>query len=123
MSRGIILSPKHGVNPVIPICFFCGGKKNEIALLGKLKGDVEAPKNAILDYEPCDKCKEMMSQGVTLIEVEMTPYSENQPPISGNAYPSGRFVVVKPEALNVPMEAGQKALMLSKDYEAVFPSK
>lgn len=42
MSKGIRVSEKHGVNPSITICPICG-KETGIALLGKLKGDKEAP--------------------------------------------------------------------------------
>lgn len=35
---GVKISPKYGVNPTIPCCFFCGKPKNEIALLGKIGG-------------------------------------------------------------------------------------
>ena len=57
MSKSIKLSEKYGVNPTIPVCFFCGIPKNEIALLGhigdKRKGeDFEAPHCVVLDYEP-----------------------------------------------------------------------
>lgn len=67
MSKRIKLSEKYGVNPTIPVCFWCGESKNEIALLGRLgdarKGeDIEAPKNMVLDYEPCDKCKEKFTK-------------------------------------------------------------
>ena len=40
-TNSIKISQKHGVNPTIPICFWCGKEKNEIALLGKLPGDAE----------------------------------------------------------------------------------
>lgn len=43
MSNSIRLSPKHGLNPSISVCFFCGEDKNEIILPGKLEGDAEAP--------------------------------------------------------------------------------
>lgn len=75
MSNSIKISPKHGVNPTIPICFFCGEEKQEIALLGKIGGkseDLEAPRHMVLDYEPCDKCKEQMKLGVVLIPVSDT---------------------------------------------------
>ena len=36
--------------------FWCGKERGELALLGKLPGDAEAPKNVVLDYEPCDCC-------------------------------------------------------------------
>lgn len=72
MSRepSIRLSDKHGVNPTITICFYCGEEKNEIALLGKLKGDQKAPMRACIDLNPCPECIEHMKQGVILIEAE-----------------------------------------------------
>ena len=79
---GIRVSQKHGVNATIPICAWCGKQKNEIALLGKLPGDAEAPHNVILDYEPCDECKAQWEQGVAIIEVSTRPVAEGQPPIA-----------------------------------------
>ena len=43
MSKNIILSEKHGVNSSITVCPICD-KEIGIALLGKLKGDEEAPR-------------------------------------------------------------------------------
>lgn len=40
MSGSIKMSKKHGLNPCIPICVFCGKEKNELALLGRLKDDM-----------------------------------------------------------------------------------
>lgn len=98
MGNSIKISPKYGVNPTIPICFFCREEKNEIALLGKIGGrgkDLEAPHKIILDYEPCEECKKKMATGITLIEVTTTPNNENQPEIAQNAYPTGNWLVVK----------------------------
>lgn len=53
MSKGIRVSEKHRVNPSITICPICG-KETGIALLGKLKGDEEAPRKIIGDL--CDDC-------------------------------------------------------------------
>lgn len=124
MSNSIKLSPKHGLNPCIPVCFFCGEEKKEIALLGhigdKRKGeDFEAPMKAVLDYEPCEKCREQFARGVLLIEVTTSPEYMGMP-ISENAYPTGRYVVVKPEALNGDFKAGSKALVHKKDFIAMF---
>lgn len=124
MSNGIKLSPKHGLNPCIPVCFFCGETKNEIALLGQIgdrrKGeDFEAPMRAVLDYEPCDECKAKFAQGVLLIEVTTSPECIGMP-IAENAYPTGRYVVVKPEALNGDFKAGSKALCHREDFIAMF---
>lgn len=94
--KNIKISPKYGVNPCIPVCFFCGEEKNEVALLGRIgKGteDIEAPRHALLDYEPCEECLKKMATGITLVEVSNTP-SDNQPPIIENAYPTGNWWVV-----------------------------
>lgn len=98
----IRLSEKHGVNPTIPVCFWCGNEKNEIALLGKLPNDAEAPMHAVLDFEPCEECRKKFNSGVTLFEVTDRPIMEGQPPINrSNLYLSGRYVVVKPEIIRV----------------------
>ena len=122
MSKSIKLSPKHGVNPCMPVCFFCGDTKNEIALLGRIGGkeDLKAPMKAILDYEPCEECKQKLAGGVLLIEVTDYPNMEGQPMIAKNAYPTGRYSVVRPEALRGDFKAGSKALVLRSDYEQMF---
>lgn len=123
MSNSIKMSPKHGFNPCIPVCFFCGKDRNEIVLMGKIgREDREAPRKAIVDYEPCDDCKEKFAQGVLLIEVEFDGYPNNhgRPEIAPDAYPTGRHVVVKPEALKGDFKAGSSALVLKHDFEEMF---
>lgn len=68
MAKGSIkLSKRHGLQPVIPLCFYCGKEKNQIVLLGaagdklaKSLGheDGAMPMKAFLpgDLEPCDDC-------------------------------------------------------------------
>jgi hypothetical protein len=88
------------VNPTIPSCFWCGKLKNEIALFGKYGGqgqDLEAPMGVILDYEPCDECKENRKLGVTLMEVSERPVHEGFPEIQNGIYPTGRWCVIKHE--------------------------
>ena len=62
MKDSIKLSKKYGVNPTIPVCFFCGEPKNEVALMGKVKdidgNEVQMGMYTILDISPCDKCLE-----------------------------------------------------------------
>ena len=99
MSKSIRLSPKYGVNPMIPCCFYCGREKNEIALLGKIgsKGqDIEAPKHAVIDYEPCDECKSMMENGIALIGVTDIEPDDHRPMIDAknHLYPTGCFVIM-----------------------------
>jgi hypothetical protein len=97
----IKLSPKHGVNPSIATCFWCGEATNSLVLFGRLPNDQEAGMYCgALDYEPCDKCKENWSQGILLIEAGMSPQSENQPEMQKGVYPTGRYLVLKPEAVN-----------------------
>lgn len=120
MSNSIKLSPKHGVNPCIPICFFCGNDRNEIVLFGKIgREDKEAPMKAVVDYEPCDECKKKFAEGVLLIEVTDSPQYIGMP-IAPDAYPTGRYVVVRPEALNGDYKAGSKALVHKHDFIAMF---
>lgn len=71
MSGSIRLHPKHGVNPTIPVCAWCGKERNEVALLGAAYRG-EAPRNMVIDDEPCDACKAGMAQGITFIEAEQT---------------------------------------------------
>lgn len=104
-KNDIRLSPKYGVNPTIPICFWCGKEKNEIALMGRIgdgrKGeDIEAPKNAVLNYDPCEECLKKWSLGVALLEVLDGPTIKNQPSFfqENNVYPTGRYCVIKQEA-------------------------
>lgn len=103
MSKPLKISPQHGVNPCISVCFFCHEDKEEIALLGKLPGDAKAPMRAVLDYIPCEHCKEKMKQGISLIGVTTTPNNPGQPPIQKNndgvLYPTGSLIVVKPDAI------------------------
>lgn len=88
----IHLSEKYGLNPAIPICFICGNEKNEIILAGKISKDIEAPKNSVWDYTPCNKCIEYMKQGIILISVK-------DGETGNNPYRTGGWVVIKEEAL------------------------
>lgn len=98
MSKGITLSKNHGVNPCIPVCFWCGEDKNEIALLGKLPDDAEAPHRAIMDFEPCEKCKSFMDQGITLIGVTNVKPENGIPSIGDGLYPSGAWSVLREDS-------------------------
>lgn len=73
MSKDSIeLSPKYGVNPSLLQCPVCH-KDTGIALLGKLKGDAEAPKYM---NELCDDCKKEYTVGIVVkSENNTTPTS------------------------------------------------
>lgn len=117
MSNNIKLSPKHGVNPTMGVCFFCGEHTGEIGLLGKIKGDAEAPKESVLSYEPCDNCKALMEQGITLIAVRED--TDGRPPIAsdenGTYYPTGDFMVLTEHGVNACFtEDAAKSLLKSR---------
>lgn len=98
-NAGIKLSPKHGLNPTIPVCFWCGEERNEVALLGHIGDgrkheDFEAPMHMVIDYEPCEKCRANMALGVTLMEATNKPNSVTKVEMQKGVYPTGRYVVI-----------------------------
>ena len=99
----IPLHPQFGLNPTIPTCCWCGSPKSEVALLGA-KYRQQAPLTIVLDYEPCEKCKARMGQGVTCIEVGSAEQLKRQPLARDGAMstvaPTGRWVVVAMEAVS-----------------------
>lgn len=132
---GLRLHPKHGVNPTIPICYWCGKERNEIVLLGAAYRK-EAPMRMLMDYEPCDECKAGMARGVTLVEVAKTPNFENQTSMvkekySGDpnvAYPTGTWVVVtedwvkrtiNPPELRDAILKQRKAFILKSEWDGI----
>ena len=126
-KNNIKISPKHGLNPCIPICFFCGKEKNEIALLGKLKNDEKAPRTAVLDYEPCDDCKEHMQQGITVIETVHVWETNNGVPICEDLVPTGNWSVLRDtcELFDAApnkdsIMKSRRCIMDSETYQAIF---
>lgn len=123
----IKLSPNHGVNPTICTCMWCGKPKNEVALLGRLKGDVKAPMYSTIDYEPCEECASIWQQGVALIEV--VAHSKDGRPVftkgpnGEDLYPTGRITVVTAEAAQrwfsidpLYLQAGKKLVLDTEAY-------
>lgn len=102
MENDILLSPKYGVNPTMPVCFWCGEDRGEIALLGRIKtpenDDVEAPKRMVLDYEPCEECKAHMEYGFTVMEATSEPNDATNMPFQHGVFPTGRWLVLRQEA-------------------------
>lgn len=86
----IKLSPKHGVNPslaVFPIC----GKETGVALLGRLKGDAEAPRY-VPDHNPCPTCQSVLDKGGHFI-IEVRDGESGS-----NPYRTGRLIGITHEA-------------------------
>lgn len=99
----MLLSKEHGLNPTIPVCFFCGEAKNEIALTGRAgekaaramgREDGEMPIKCCLDHTPCDDCAEHMKQGILLISTRDGEEGKDNP------YRTGGLWVVKDEAID-----------------------
>lgn len=103
MSTGLKLSPKHGLNPTIPVCFWCGKERGDIALLGRIgdigKGeDIEAEKHTVIDYEPCGACLAKMDAGFAVIEATDSPNKITSVPLREDIYPTGRYAVITQRA-------------------------
>jgi len=71
-------------------CFYCGEPKG-ILLDRRLKHTL--PDKAVYNKEPCDKCKEWLTKGIMLIEVEDGTDKENP-------YRTGNLWVLKEEAVS-----------------------
>lgn len=104
MSKGIRVSEKHGVNPSITICPICG-KETGIALLGKLKGDKEAPMRMLSD--PCDDCVSKLGNDKIYILA-----------INDQGYGT-KAIIIKRSALNIPVK-GYMTLMKENEFDKVF---
>lgn len=97
MPNGIRLHKQHGLNPTLCTCFYCGQETGEIALLGAAY-DGEAPMHLCTSVEPCASCKEKFKDAVLILEA--------RPDERDKLQPTGRWVAVKKEAVNVPDNKG-----------------
>lgn len=104
MSKNIILSEKHGVNPSITVCPICG-KEIGIALLGKLKGDEEAPR--YIQRDICDECKAKVADNKCFVIAV------------GEDQCLKRYVIVSKDVFTQKVE-GCAVLMKEADFNVVF---
>ena len=82
----IIISEKYGVNPSLEVCALCG-KEMGIIMFGRLKDDVEAPKQVCLGYL-CDGCTAKFKSEHKKVLLETTEYG-----------PTGRYYVFPEEGI------------------------
>lgn len=102
MSNSLKLSPKYGVNPSVIVCPICG-KETGLAMLGKLKGDTEAPRTVAGD-ELCDSCKkEINDNKVAILEANGT--------YQGLPRYTGRYVFVPKDCI----KRDSKILFMDKE--------
>ena len=107
---GVELSPKHGLNPMLTTCFWCG-EPTGVAIVGRLRADgdndAEAPRSSCVDLEPCAKCRKKFEQGVLAIEVteDGSKFGNNERFSFGakdgpqHLWPTGRYAVLRAEAV------------------------
>lgn len=104
MSKNIILSEKHEVNPSITVCPICG-KEIGIALLGKLKGDEEAPRKIIGDL--CDDyISKLGNDKIYILAIDDQGYDT-------------KGIIIKRSVLNIPVK-GYMTLMKENEFDKVF---
>jgi len=113
----MILSRRYGVNPTLPVCFFCMRETGEVALLGRLPNDAEAPRQAVLDHQPCDECKKWMQRGIILISVADNTESGDDPTRTGG------WCVVKDEALRDIITPPELLIDILKKRVAFVPDE
>ena len=92
------LSEKHGLNPSIQVCSWCGESMG-IVMFGR-NGGKEAPRQIVMDYDPCEKCQADWKKGACIIEVSFSKTKHTVPisKVEGkDVFPTGRLVVMKTE--------------------------
>lgn len=117
MKDYITISPRHGLNPSLAVCFYCGEDTGEIVIPGMMKGDREAPRRGVWGYEPCPKCKEFMTQGVILIGVDASKTTDPK-----NPYRDGNWCVVTAEAISRIVYPPTKADEIIRRRVAFIPT-
>lgn len=90
----IKISKKHGVNPSIVKCIYCN-QEIGIALLGKLKGDEEAPKYCNMSPLPCAECIEKATKEKKTYILETTDT------VNPCENLTGRYTIVDAEILKI----------------------
>ena len=81
MTKNIIkISPKYGANPSILRCICCG-KDYVVTILGKLKGDKEAPREIYQGL--CNDCDGVIKQGGAMIIEVVDGETGNNPSRTG----------------------------------------
>ena len=111
----IRLSEKHGVNPSMNVCFYCG-EVTGIALMGKISSkdnpDVQAPRQVCTSVEPCDSCKEKYKDYVLMVEAKSGDPKKPEP--------TGRWFALKKEALHPDYRRSPVAFMLEQDFNQIL---
>ena len=76
-------------------CFFCGENDKIVMntrLNSRVAGAVKKAHGKVIDYEPCNDCKENMKKGVMVIETKDGEKGHNP-------FRTGRIAVIKDDAI------------------------
>ena len=122
MGDSIRLSEKHGVNPSVDRCFFCG-ESYAVVMFGKMKNDEQGP-SSVCSGGLCDRCQKVKDDGGIFI-IETRSGVEN--PSEGR---TGRLMALKKDSnlSNIirPPELAERiretgvAYIEEKAFEALF---
>lgn len=118
MTGNIRLSDKHGVNPSLGVCFWCGKDDGTVVLAGRLRDDREAPRRAVYSYDPCPTCAAQWEQGILLVECSEYPQVDSQPTINGRQhpplYPTGSILVITEDAVSKVFDGEMAAQLIGR---------
>jgi 2-hydroxychromene-2-carboxylate isomerase len=106
-EKSIRLHKEFGVNPTIPLCFWCGKERNEVAMLGAAYAK-QAPTHMVIDYIPCDACAALQAQGITVAEARRN--------LGSASTLTGRWMVLTEQGIRhfVQSEAMLKAVLRAR---------
>lgn len=125
----IPISPKHGLNPTVPVCLYCGKDKDEVAICGKInKQDDQMPMRCVIDALPCDECRKLWSAGVVLIRVSKTKKGRMVPVKSPDGkstfYLDGSTMLITEEGaqrlFKSPMKKGDPVYLDDKVFDDLY---
>lgn len=123
MGEVISINDIKKIRTLNSVCIFCGKSKG--AFQDDFKEHAKIEGGVIVDYEPCGECKEKFDRGAPIIEVTEYPLFKHQPPIvedlDGRAvYPTGRYIVLKPEAFGEGYVKRKIILCLGEEFEQII---
>lgn len=122
------ISPKHGANPTIPVCLYCGKEKDEIVICGRInRKDDQMPLNSVIDAIPCENCQELWKNGIVLIRACDTKH-ENMVPVTAQnnqkVWLDGSTILLREEAaqrmFDTHMVKGDRAYLEDKVFDVLM---
>ncbi len=122
----IKLDAKHGAAPTLLHCPVClessgialpGTKVRKMAAEAK-KSPEAFMREGLMDNKPCTKCQGYMQQGIILIGVD-----EEKTTDKSNPWRTGRFTVIKEDAIRRIFGEGENVEAICKNRVAYMPEE